>query len=206
MIDLQITTALAKANGRARERLLGAREIAQVLTEAMREGYGYTTGGTVAKAYSKKGTAYSTMAFAVANGPDFIALAITRMPSMGSPVTWAGPNNKSDQSIRKWVERQTLYTLRDWMIFTRPECRLWIRSLAKVQVGDVPHDLFVTLDDSLRAGNCERESRRVAEWFKPEKAVAAVKLVKVVSRREPLLLTYVQRAIAQAKQRTEVSK
>ena len=200
----RIQIALDTANGRSRERLLSKREIAQVLTEAMRDGYGYTTGGTVAKAYSKYGTAYSTMAFAVANGPDYIALRVVRNSANSSAVTWAGPSSVAEKSCRNWVARQTLYTLRDWIILSRAECKLFIRSIAEAKFAAVP-DVSVTLEDSLAAGNCRTVTARVAGWCAPRTEVPARTLARAIQSREPLLIPFAQRAIAQAARRMEVA-
>lgn len=196
-----IESDLHAANGRRRERLLSAREIAQVLTEAMRDGYGYTTGGSVAKSYKYR--ASTTKAFAVANGPDYIALKTDDGDAKGSPVSFAGPSQATRPSIDKWAARQTLYTLRPeagWLVLTRRECRLFVRSIAGIAI---PKDLpvaMVTVADSLSAGNCRMTTERVATWF-PDTAVSSKELIRTIQSREPLLMPFALRAIRYAAQR-----
>lgn len=81
-ITQRIDAMIATANGLARERKLSTREIAQVLSEAIRDGHGYTTGGSVAKSRAKWGRAETTVAFAVANGPDYIAIKMSRINAL----------------------------------------------------------------------------------------------------------------------------
>lgn len=208
-----IQCALDAANGKRKQRTLSIREVAQVLTEAMhtkkdlamysRYGYGYTTGGHVANAYGY--SAATTLAFAVANGPDYIALKIGQGDARknSSPVTFAGPNSVRDSDCRKWAECQTLYTLRDWIILSRAECKLFIRSLSAMPANVLRNlpDVLVTLNDSLAAGNCRAVSERVASWFAPSSEISARTLAKVVQSREPLLIPFALRAIKQAEQR-----
>lgn len=203
-LTAKLNAAIARANDGGKVRTLDIRDVAQVLAEAIRDEYGYTTGGSVAKSYTNHGTAWSTKAFAVANGPDYIALTMTRGNALGSPVTFAGPSQATDKSIRTWAARQTLYTLRDWLILTRAECKLIIRSLVALKLSDVP-DVPVTTQDSLAAGNCRMTTDRVAGWFAPRVEVSARELAKAIMAREPLLVPFAKRAIAQAARRAEVS-
>lgn len=201
-VTARLDSAIAKANGTGRQRLLGRAEVAQVITEAMRDDYGSTNGGSVARAYSKNGNiALTSVAFAVANGPDYIAVKLSRINALASAVTWAGPDRINN--CMAWVAKQTLYTLRDWIILSRAECRLFIRSVTAVTttISGESQGLLVTLADSLAAGNCQSQSERVAGWFAGRSEVPAKELMTTVAKREPLLITFVHRAIAVAERR-----
>ena len=198
-ITARIEHALNTANAGQRVRLLGLNEIAQVLSEAMSNlGHGYTSGGRVANAYARFGKAYSTKAFAIANGPDYIALKIERIGSNASDVTFAGPTQSTAKSIDHWQAQQTLYTLRDWLILSRAECKLFIRSITSIPLSGIPAGITVTLADSLAAGNCRMTSERVASWFAPRTEVPARELARTIMSREPLLAPFAKRAIEAA--------
>ena len=92
-INAAISVLLGWANHAARVRTLDLQDIEKVLREAVQNGYGYASGGSVASAYARYGTAYSTKAFAVRLGPDWVALQISRVPSNASDATWAGPHS-----------------------------------------------------------------------------------------------------------------
>lgn len=199
-----IETILTSEQGKRKQRLLTAREIGQVLTEAMRDGYGYTTGGQVANSYGYP--ASTTLAFACANGPDYIALKIGTGDARknSSPVTFAGVKSSREKDCRDFVARSTLYTLRDWIILSRAECKRFIRSIVGIKVPRNLPKVTVTLQDSLNAGNCQSQSMRVAGWFKAP-AIQSATLVRTIARREPLLLPFALRAVKQAAIRAEVN-
>jgi hypothetical protein len=202
-IDQTIDKKLSHANGRRRERLLSKREVAQVLSEAISElGYGYTTGGHVAGGYKYR--AYTTAAFALANGPDYIALriAVADGGKNASPVTWAGPRSEREKDIKAFCDRQTLYTLvvGGWMLMTRKEAKRFIRAVQGIAVPKNLPAVTVTLADSLAAGNCRMTSERVAAWFAAP-AIQSATLVRRVREREPILLPFALRAIAAAAKR-----
>jgi hypothetical protein len=216
--------ALTTANGRRRERILGADEVAQVVREALVDGIGYTAGGNVAHAYDYNAT--KTVATAVAVG-DLVAIGVTTASAHnGSPVTWIGCASTHPTSIIKYLTKidmlctdEAITAALAWadLTITRRQAKTWIRSLAQQAAAATaaltaiqrepsaawgtschPPNVRVTLAHSLAAGNCGTVSRRVAKWFPGRSAVPAAELLAEINRREPTLRSFAVRAIARA--------
>jgi hypothetical protein len=211
-------TALAAANGRRRERLLNADEVAQVVREALTDGIGYTDGGNVPNAYAYAAT--KTVATAVAVG-DLVAIGVTTTSAhRGSPVTWIGCAGTHPTTLKKYVSRLNALRGDDainaalaWadLTITRRQAQTWLRSLAQQEAtaraaltaihgspSAPPPNVSVTLAHSLEAGNCGTVSRRVAKWFPGRSAVPAAELLAEIDSREPTLRSFAVRAIARA--------
>jgi hypothetical protein len=67
-------------------------------------------------------------------------------------------------------------------------------------LAEIP-DVLLTVEDSLEAGNCERETKRVAAWFEGlERVSARVIAEEAIRRGEYQLLRYIKQAAVYAQQ------
>jgi hypothetical protein len=199
----RLRTALDTVNGRRRERILHLQEVAQVVREALTDGLGYTTGGSVANSYGYR--AYTTMAAAVGVS-DLIAIGVAIRDANAGPITWIGaPPVSHAKKIIAWQAGLTWAAMSgDWVdiVITRDEATGWLRSLRPRRVtGRATPRVAVTMRDSIASGNCQSVSRRVRRWFPGRSSVPAQELLAEIDKREPTLRSFAVRAIEAAQRR-----
>ena len=178
----QIEWALGRINYRRRTRTISMRDVAQVLREAARDGVGYHSGGTVARAYDYPASTAAVAAVHLADGTSAIKFGSHDAHRDRSQVTWFGPRSCRDGDLPAWHAIQTVNSLKenDWIILTRRDVVQILRSQRRRYdelLTNIPL-VTVTREHSLAAGNCRIETDRIA---------SVLGVDKISSRR---LLTY----------------
>jgi hypothetical protein len=191
--------AISKANYRRRVRRIDMSDVAQALREARRSGIGYVSGGTVANAYKYPASTAAVAAVRIPGG--YYVRAGSHDARRGSSqVTWFGPDSCRERHLRGWREQQTRETLLagGWIALTPREVVGILRKRVATITG--APGVTVTIEDSLAAGNCPHETRRVAEALAVDR-ISAPRLAQWIARHEPSLVRYAQRAIDYAERR-----
>lgn len=205
-----IEQAIERVNYRRRVRRIDETDVLEVLAEARRDDYGWMRGGVVANAY--KYPAYTAAAAAIRLSEETFAVRVGSCDAHkgSSPVTWFGPQSRRDKDIRSWLEavRKDHNRLKndEWLFLSRTEVLTMIRThqgrvradaRAKLtQLLETIPDVIITVDDSIKAGNCPKETERVAKIFDYQATNA-----RVVATRFPELASFVRKAALQAETR-----
>ena len=205
-IRANIEAHLAIANDGRRVRTINYREAVQAVREALADGWGYVSGGTVAAAY--RYPASQTQVGAMAYGSAVVVRILETMASRGTglPLPWR--RNTSADKIAKIIA-ETIWTpaARGEIRLSRRQAVALVadddREQAAVALARVPEAVRsstvpVSVAHSLAAGNCERETLRVAAWFGGRATVPACELMDMVSHRSPALISFASRAIEYA--------
>lgn len=217
----QVITAihdrLEYANGRRRVRRCDLGDVAQAIAEAIEHQIGWVRGGTVANGYAYPASTTTVLA---AHRPqhDDIVIMIGEADAHrdASPVTWAGVRSVRPRHLAEWRARLDAALPEDAIRLTRAEAETIVQLVRRRAVWQnillarrarVSPATLVTRADSLAAGNCPRETDRVAGWFAGRAAVPADELLSAVQQRAPHLVPYALRAIqrAEARQAAEVA-
>jgi hypothetical protein len=220
--DLSTTllrAALAAANGRRRVRTLDESGVIQAVREAITDGYGWVASGTpVANCYGYPAERTSVLAGRRTDGGVTVGIGAcgatkgaaprpSRLAGVIPTIRPDGPRVRA--AILAWADRPlpedvvlprraALRLVREDAMLTVEERRLSATELAAVGTGTM-----VTAGDSLAAGNCPRETARVAAWWPRLSEVPAGTLLRRVARRAPHLLPFARRAVAEGQRRTE---
>ena len=206
---MTVQEMLNQANGRRRTRLCSEYDVRQVIKEAIREEYGYTTGGHVANAYKYPSVTTVLLAWRYDNTIR-IAAAVGNGHKNSSAVTPFGVTSARDKHIREWIadgnihDAQVIMSMRDARRYVVSSATTIITESDRATMRRLPN-IVVTLQDSLDSGNCLRESEKVAGWFKNRATVTARRLLAKVIKREPSLYRYALRAIITAVRKQEMS-
>jgi len=201
---------LASLAGRARRRILDDSDLIQALDEARRDGWGIRAGETVANSYGYAAYRMRLAVVRMATG-DYAYRCDwgnARRGSSDCPLGGQrGGRNGWEARLARLAARRAPAT--GWRVIRARDVRRLLaerrataRRSALSSWPSVGHDIAVTIDDSIAAGNCERESARVATWFAGSDAVMASDLRREVLRREPELACYARRAVDVAVRRT----
>ena len=205
----RVEKKIAEVRGKARTRTVDGRDLLQVLDEARTNGYGLRAGATVANSY---GFVASRMRLLAVRGPK----------CYGVKVNWGNASRgasefpdggRQDANIRECARLQKRGFPRKagWLRIPTAEVtvilaerRLRARVEAQREWPEPVPQVEVTRDDSLRAGNCERETERVAKWFGDRVAIPASELRQTILSREPEIAYYARRAVEAAAARVTV--
>lgn len=212
----ELSEMLRKMNGRRRERLLTEGDIDQVIREALVDGYGYASGGTVAKSYKYRAWT-SAVACAKLRGQMYIRMAEIGANG-GSIVTWFGPASSRRADCDKWFNEMNSIgpltwhqsiALAKWMPLShhaQREARQAVRQIRDreraeaqqraAQIEAAP-DVLVTKADSLACGNCRHVTERICAAFGTEQMQSHVFLRRMF-RTYPELLRFAFRAVEYA--------
>ena len=216
----QIEWALGRVNYRRRTRTISMRDVAQVLREALHDGVGYHSGGTVARSYDYPASTAAVAAVRL-DGSVAAQLLGTVMDSTfaikfgshdahrnASQVTWFGPHSCREADLMAWRAKQTIESLRedDWIILARRDVVQVIRSQRhryNALLENVPL-VTVTREHSLAAGNCRTETDRIATVLGVDK-ISSRRLLTYLAHHEPHLLPYARRAVDYAAEQEEIA-
>jgi hypothetical protein len=115
----QLEKLLDRANARRRTRCINMNDLEDTIKEAIDDGYGYVTGGTVANAYKYPATAAACAAVRLGETV-LVRVGSVNASKTHSPVTWFGPASARDKVVREWIEKQTVEGLvkQGWEAFT----------------------------------------------------------------------------------------
>lgn len=205
---------LTRLCGRARRRTLDAGDLRQVLLEAQRTGMGSRCGGHVANSYGYPASTMRMAAFRLPDGDYAVKTDWGNATKSSASVPIYG----GDRALRKFVEdvrsgkcgiegKDHGLEGASWTRLARRDVHRVLaqaRRAAREDRGrqwpesEAPETVVVTREDSLAAGNCASETERVAAWFHGRTAVSAAELRAVILRREPTLVAFARRAVAQA--------
>lgn len=198
-----IQNELDDANGKRRVRTLGLRAVAQVIEETRRYGIGGCNSGTVANAYGYKAIGTRVAAVRLQDGRIVLDIG-TGHASRGAGVSPRG----IEWSRRRLGQCQALAEAdhEHSIVMTAAEarhvCRHVCRSLARPSSWGkcpVPADLPVTVQDSIRSGNCPAETARIAANWQGQDAISAQMLWEHCRQHESItLLPFVVRALRSA--------
>lgn len=209
-IQSRVRTSLDLANGSRRTRTISYSQAIQAVREALVDGWGYVAGDTVANSYGY--AAVRTVVFSACS-PDRglvrISVSVRRATrSSGvfpfSKMTRGSRPEKIQAAAESWV---TGPCGPDDLVITRRQARALVlaqdREDAERALADVPADMLgsdipVTVQDSIAAGNCQRETARVAAWFPGRESVPAGELLALLARRAPGLISFAVRAVRAA--------
>ncbi len=197
---------LAALRGRARMRVLDARDLLQVLEEARRTEYGLRTGACVANKYGYPAHRMRLVAIRRRTGSYAVLADWGNAKKGSSNCPLGGQQSVWEQTLSR--EKIKLDPRLSWWIIPRREVeralaerRLVARREAEEHwpAENYPPDLLITVEDSLAAGNCAIESARVAAWWPAgTTAVSAADLRRAILIREPTLTRYAIRAVEAA--------
>lgn len=203
-----LITQLHRINGKRRQRTISYTEAVQAIREALRDGYGYVNGGTVANCYGY--AAVQTQVTAIAGNGVVVVRAIEASASKGSGTGLPWKRNATADTIAAGIEAATKTPHPGAIVLTRNTARRIVAAQdhadALAAIDRIPAELredgtLVTAADSLAAGNCESETRRVSSWFAGRDAVPARELLAAIIERAPSLVTFAVRAVQYAQRR-----
>lgn len=92
-----------QVNYRRRTRRLSETDVRQVLAEAREDQYGWTSGGTVARAYDYPASTAAVAAIRLDDCTFAIRFGVADAHRDHSRVTWFGPHDKRDESVCRWL-------------------------------------------------------------------------------------------------------
>lgn len=212
---MRLSAAIARLDGlrgRARVRALGTNDLLQACSEAARDRahpWGVRAGMTVANAYGYPAYRMRLAAVRLVSG-DYAVRADWGNAKRGSSECPIGGRRDGSSGWAVCLDRisRRRTAPRGWWQVSgndvrraRAERRLAARRVAASRFPEPPEGLRVTVADSLAAGNCERETARVAAWFGDTADVDARALRREILAREPELTAYAVAAIVVAKGR-----
>jgi len=206
---IEIVTGLA---GRARRRTLDRHDLLQALIEAREDAYGCQAGAEVANCY---GYPARRMRIATVRLPDGDYLLMcdwgnAHRNSSDCACLGGRQDGKSgwDSTLRAWSAGITGppedlgYRIAGRSVIAAiARIRVEARERAATQwpTDAAPEAVEVSVEDSIRAGNCERITREVAaKYFAGREAVSASELRTTILREEPALARYARRAVESA--------
>lgn len=210
-----IQSKLDAANGRRRERTIAFREAVQSIREALRDGYGYVNGGTVANSYGY--CAYQTQVGAFAAN-DAVILTIHQSSAgkgTGLPLPWRRNTNEdkiaeiiTSSTVRPYPQssgtiRMSRRTAR--AIVAAQDHADAIKAIERIPAEYCESETPVTAADSLASGNCESETRRVQSWFPGRESVPAKEILAAIVTNAPSLISFAVRAIQYAERHAAVA-
>lgn len=201
-----ITATLAGANGRRRERTLSYSEAIQAIREALRDGYGYANGGTVANSY---GYAASQTQVGAISANDAVVVTICQSSaSKGSALLLPFRRGTSEEKVAAIIDSSTQRPYRGGGIrMSRRTARAIVAAQdhadAVAAADRIPFeyrncDTLLTASDSIAAGNCQSETVRVQSWFAGREAIPAREVLAAIVERAPSLIPFAIRAIQYA--------
>jgi hypothetical protein len=192
--------------GRCNARTVDERDLIQAIREARREGWGIRAGGTVANCYGYPASRMRLAVVRMATGDYAYACDWSNAKRGSSCCPIVGGRQDGPQGWEAWLGdlAQRRSPARDWRVIRARDVRRILaqrraetRRQALAMWPEIEHDVEVLVSDSLVAGNCERETARVATWFGGA-AVMASQLRSTILRREPTLARYGRRAVEAA--------
>jgi hypothetical protein len=204
-----IQSKLAAANGKRKVRTVNYSEAVQAIREALRDGYGYVNGGTVANNYGYP--AIQTIVTAIAGERVVIFDAFVAKANKGHGTGLPWTRAASAEKIRKTIldlaqcpapKGFALMTRRTAIaIVSERDHADAIRALESIPSELLDSTTPVTASDSLACGNCASETARVQSWFPERESVPANELLQKIVETAPSLVSFAIRAIQYAQRR-----
>lgn len=203
----QIIQHIDQTRGRRRERTLHTEDLLQALDEARRDDYGLRAGATVANCYGYPAHRMRLVAIRTASGDYAVMIDWATAKRGCSPCPLGGQAKVWERTLA--AERQRL-THDAWLVIPGAEVQ---RALAgrraqarRAREAQWPESecpaITVSATDSIAAGNCERETQRIAGWWPAGTTeIDARELRREILRREPTLTEYARRAVEAAARR-----
>lgn len=205
-IEYEITKALSAANGRRRERTLTMADVAQALRESLIDdpsagyGFGYVNGGTVANAYGYP--AFQTKIVATRRRREIRLRIFQDRANKGSGTGLPFNRNATDATAREAIDARhsnPIVAFGQIRLTTRDARRLIERyEIASDPVGvdtGLDLDAVISVEASLAAGNCERETARVREWVGKDTATVREVVEAIRAHNADHLIRYVGRIV-----------
>lgn len=189
----RIEDAIAAANGRRRTRILSAASVPQVIREALRDGIGGTTGGSVANCYGYP--ARTTRVWAVRTSRGDVAVRCETAPA--NKVSDCPGGRRAEAKLRAHADAHP----EQYVIIPAATARRLVRDASAAGWGKCPvdGDVVVSVSDSLNTGNCATETARVRDALGGHEDVSASTLWSYcVSHEPPTLRPFVVRAMRHA--------
>lgn len=208
---LTFTTAAIQAqvdaaNGRRSARTVNFSEAIQAIREALRDGYGYVNGGTVANSYGYAAVQTQVTAIAVEQTVIVNVLTANAKKGTGTGLPWTRAAN--EEKIRTTILDLVWCPARNGEFrLTRKQAKAIvaaqdhadaIRAAERIPADVRDSKILITAADSLAAGNCESETCRVQSWFPGRDTVPANEVLAVIIKRAPSLISFAVRAIKYA--------
>lgn len=209
--ERELREKLNAANGKRRERIVSFHGAIQAIREALGEDpYGWVGGATVCNSYGWR--AYRTRVWAIrCGGTVWVGVEVVSATSGGTGLPWR-------EGLRPETVQKSLAEFAEYVAKAKPvglvqiserAARLLVyrnekesrdRAWESVPSAMKTCEALVTVDDSLKAGNCAKETARVAKWFRA-KGVPARALLDRLKARAPHLLPFGVRAVRVAMSR-----
>jgi hypothetical protein len=196
-----IKSKLDSANGRRRVRTCDMSDVAQAVREAIRDGIGGARGGVVANNYGYPARTTRIATVRLRAGAILVDVGTGNARTNGGyavhgPSQW---NGKCMLRCAAWGESMRDSSL--VVVLTRREARDWVAQQSSAAWGELAEDrsILVTTQHSLDAGNCSRETERVAKRIGRDQISAGELWDWCAANESPTLESFVIRAIRQAK-------
>ena len=206
----EYSVKLGRMRGRRTQRTLDDTDLMQALAEARRYSYGNRYGSTVANCYVWRAYRMVMAAIKLSSGRGYAVRTCWANATKGSSRVPEGGRMQDWLDLLPWRRSLSLQKLVDagYSILTcaevtraMAEVRLRARVCAQKLWPEEPDydSIMVTVADSLAAGNCERVTATVRDWFPGLDSVSATTLRRTILARDPMLARYGKAAVDKAR-------